>query len=318
MTEGGVSPASPTPRLPATLRRRLRVRSIPGQTRLAGYAFLLPAAALYTLFVLVPLVKGVRLSLYAWDGVTDQSWIGFENFRTIAEDSAFRAAFVHAFVLIIFFSLLPIVIGLLIAGVASRAPIRGFVTFRTILFIPVILPLVAVGAMWRWIYAPHGGLNGALSFIGLNSVTRGWLGDYDLALIAVGLVGTWVVFGLCMILFLAGVQRIPKSLYDAARVDGASAVREFFAVTMPGIRGEISVALVITVIGALRSFDVVYVTTQGGPGNTTAVPAYSIYREAFFNGKVGLAAALGVVLGACVIVVTAVLIALEGRGARRR
>jgi raffinose/stachyose/melibiose transport system permease protein len=304
--------------MPATLRRRLRAGSLPGETRLAGYAFLLPAATLYALFVLVPLVKGVRLSLYAWDGVTDQSWVGFENFRTIWEDSAFRGAFIHAFVLIIFFSLLPIVIGLLIAGVASRGPIRGFVAFRTIFFIPVVLPLVAVGAMWRWIYAPHGGINGALSFVGLNSVTRGWLGDYDLALIAVGLVGTWVVFGLCMILFLAGVQRIPNSLYDAARVDGAGAVREFFAVTMPGIRGEMSLALVITVIGALRSFDVVYVTTQGGPGNSTAVPAYSIYREAFFNGKVGLAAALGVVLAVCVIIATAVLIAFEGRGARRR
>jgi raffinose/stachyose/melibiose transport system permease protein len=317
MTEGGVSPASPGPLMPATLRRRFRVRFVPGETRFAGFAFLLPAVILYVLFVLVPLVKGTRLSLYQWDGVTDQTWVGLRNFRTIAEDGAFRATFVHAFALIIFFSLLPIMIGLLIAGVASRAPIRGFVVFRTILFIPVVLPLVAAGAMWRWIYAPQGGLNGALSFVGLDSLTRGWLGDYNLALIAVGLVGTWVVFGLCMILFLAGVQRIPRSLYDAARVDGAGAIREFLAVTMPGIRGEISVALVITVIGALRSFDVVYVMTQGGPGNTTAVPAYAIYRQAFFNGKVGVAAALGLVLAACVIIATAVLIAFEGRGARR-
>lgn len=310
-----MSPASSTPLMPAT-SRRLRIRT-PGETRVAGYAFLLPAVVLYVLFVLVPLVKGVRLSLYEWDGVTDKTWVGLQNFRTIANDEAFRSAFVHAFILIIFFSLLPILIGLLIAGVASRAYIRGFVAFRTILFLPVVLPLVAVGAMWRWVYAPHGGLNGALTFVGLGSLTRGWLGDYDAALIAVGLVGTWVVYGLCMILFLAGVQRIPKSLYDAARVDGAGAVREFFAVTLPGIRGEISVALVITVIGALRSFDVVYVTTQGGPGNATAVPAYSIYREAFFNGKVGLASALGIVLAVCVILATAILIALEGRSAKR-
>jgi raffinose/stachyose/melibiose transport system permease protein len=316
MTEGGVSPASSTPLMPATSRRRLRIRT-PGETRVAGYAFLLPALLLYVLFVLVPLVKGVRLSLYDWDGITDKTWVGLENFQTIAKDEAFRAAFVHAFVLVIFFSLLPILIGLLIAGVASRAYIRGFVAFRTILFLPVVLPLVAVGAMWRWIYAPHGGLNGALSFVGLESLTRGWLGDYDLALIAVGLVGTWVVYGLCMILFLAGVQRIPKSLYDAARVDGAGAVREFFAVTLPGIRGEISVALVITVIGALRSFDVVYVTTQGGPGNSTAVPAYSIYREAFFNGKVGLASALGIVLAVCVILATAILMAFDARSTKR-
>jgi raffinose/stachyose/melibiose transport system permease protein len=128
------------------------------------------------------------------------------------------------------------------------------------------------------------------------------------------LVGTWVLFGFCIVLFLAGVQKIPPSLYDAAQVDGAGAIREFFAVTLPGLRSEIAVALVLTMMAAIRSFDVVYVTTQGGPGFSTTVPAYLVYRLAFFDGHVGTASALGVVLAILVILVTVVLLRVEGKG----
>jgi raffinose/stachyose/melibiose transport system permease protein len=211
-----------------------------------------------------------------------------------------------------------VVVGLVITAALSRGRVRGLTFFRTVLFLPQVLPLVAVGAIWRWVYAPEGGLNELLRAVGLGSLSRAWLADFSLALPAVGLVGTWVLFGFCIVLFLAGVQKIPPSLYDASRVDGAGAVREFFAVTLPGLRSEIAVAFVLTMMAAIRSFDVVFVTTQGGPGFSTTVPAYLVYREAFFYGEVGVAAALGVVLAVLVILITVVLLRLEGKGATDR
>jgi raffinose/stachyose/melibiose transport system permease protein len=168
--------------------------------------------------------------------------------------------------------------------------------FRTVLFLPQVIAMVVVGVAWRWMYTDDGVVNQLLDAIGLGSVTRAWLGDFSWALPSVGLVGTWVMYGLCMVLFLAGVQKIDTSLYEVARIDGAGPIREFRHVTLPGLRQEIVVALTITTIAALRNFDLVYVTTNGGPGNATTVPAVEIYRLGFREGQVGLACAVAVVL----------------------
>ena len=185
--------------------------------------------------------------------------------------------------LLVFYALLPVAIGLLLAAAASRARVRGLRAVRTILFLPQVIALVVVAVTWRIIYQP-----------------TGWLGDFDLALPAVGLVGTWVAYGLCFVLFMAGVQKVPRSLYDAARVDGAGPLREFFAVTLPALRGEIAVALTLTTIAALRNFDLVYLTTSGGPGDATTVPALEVYQRAFRTGEVGGAAAIGICLAAVI------------------
>ena len=126
---------------------------------------------------------------------------------------------------------------------------------------------VVVAQAWVWIYADNGPLNEFLRDVGLGSLARPWLGDFTWALPAVGGIGTWVTYGLCMVLFIAGAQSIPQSLYDAARVDGAGAVREFFAVTLPALRNQVVVAFVLTTINALRSFDIIYNATSGGPGD---------------------------------------------------
>jgi len=138
-------------------------------------------------------------------------------------------------------------------------------------------------------------VNQLLTFFGIPSNTP-WLGDFTWALPAVGLVGTWVMTGLCMVLFLSGVGRIDSDLYDAAKVDGAGPFREFFAVTLPGLRPEFVVATTITIIAALRTFDLVFVTTQGGPGKSTIVPGTEIYRTAFREGDIGYASTLAVIL----------------------
>jgi raffinose/stachyose/melibiose transport system permease protein len=187
-------------------------------------------------------------------------------------------------------------LGLLLASVIAHARVRGVGFFRTVLFLPQTIATVVVAVAWVWIYAPDGPLNAALRTVGLGFIARSWLGDFHLALPALGIVGAWVEFGLCVVLFLAGIQKIPLSLYEAARVDGAGRVREFFAVTLPALRGELSVALTLTMIYALRSFDLIYVATSGGPGTSTTVPSYLVYQDAFANGLVGLAAAVAVVL----------------------
>ncbi len=266
---------------------------------------------LYGLFVLAPSIDGAWISLFNWDGVTVASWAGIGNYVDAVMDPLVQSAFLHAFVLIAFFSLLPVGLGLLVTAALSRHPIRGLTAFRTIVFLPQVLAAVVIGVAWQWMYDPQGPLNALLGAIGLGELERAWLGDFGLALPAVGIIGTWVTTGLCAVLFIAGVQQIPSDRYDAARVDGAHAVQEFFAVTLPGIRNEIVVALLLTVISALRAFDVIFVTTKGGPGSETYVPTLLIYKRAFQSGQVGSAAAIAAMLTILVLVASVAVRRLE-------
>jgi len=311
--------AAPAASLPArAVRRRARVSERPpGEPRRVAYLYVLPGLAVFVAFVLLPLIHSGWISLFAWDGITPGEWVAFDNYKAVVTDPDLRSAFLHALVLLIFYAFLPIVIGLVLAAAMSRAPVRGLAAFRTILFLPQVIALVVVAVMWRMIYAPDGGLiNETLSAIGLGALTQNWLGSFTLALPAVGLVGTWVMYGLAMVLFTAGVQKIPQSLYDAARVDGAGPFREFFAVTLPGLRAEIAVALTLTTIAALRNFDLIYITTRGGPGGSTTVPAYEVYDRAFKSGEVGGASAVGVCLAAVIFVLAFLINRFAERGAR--
>src|SRR5215218_6658479 len=277
----------------------------PGEPRRVGYLYLLPAFAVFAAFVLYPLGHAFWLSLWEWDGISASTWAGLGNYGDVVSDPALRRAFWHALVLIGFYALLPVAIGLLLAGLLARARVRGLALFRTVLFLPQVIAMVVVAVMWRMIYDPNNGaLNELLRAVGLGSLAQSWLGDFDLALSSLGLVGTWVYYGLAMVLLTAGVQKIPPSLYDAARVDGAGMVREFFAVTLPALRGEIAVALTLTTIYALRNFDLVYITTKGGPGEATSVPAFQVYSRAFESGQVGSAAAVGLCLTALIFAIT--------------
>ena len=281
---------------------RVRVRA-PGEPRKVAYLYLAPAFLFYLLFAFGPLVYTAWLSFFDWDGLTVGTWTGLDNYRKVLSDPEIRASFVHSFELIFFYAVLPVILGLMLASVIAHGRVRGVTFFRAVLFLPQTIATVVVALAFVWIYAPAGPLNKALDAVGLSSISRGWLGDFTFALPALGLVGTWVMFGLCLVLFLAGIQKIPTSLYEAARVDGAGRLREFFAVTLPGLRGEQAVALTLTTIMALRTFDLIYVSTNGGPGTSTTVPSVLVYQNAFANGRVGLAAAVAVVLTALIFVV---------------
>ena len=289
----------------------------PGEPRRIGYLYLAPGLAVFAAFVLVPLGHAFWLSLFEWDGITAGTWVGLANYGDVVSDPALRSAFAHALVLIVFYALLPVAIGLLLAGLLARARVRGLAAFRTVIFLPQVIALVVVAVMWRMIYDPqNGALNEALRAVGLGSLAQNWLGDFNLALPSIGIVGTWVYYGLAMVLLTAGVQKIPPSLYDAARVDGAGMVREFLAVTLPGLRGEIAVALTLTTIYALRNFDLVYITTKGGPGEATSVPAFQVYSRAFESGQVGSAAAVGIALTLVIFVITFGVNQISERGGR--
>ena len=260
------------------------------------YTYLLPAFIFYVLFVLFPLGDTFYTSFTEWNGISEKKWVGIEQYVKNLNNKKITSSIIHSFILIIFYSFLPIIIGLIIAGIMIRVKIYGLTFYRAVLFLPQILSMIVVGVSWRWIYAPKGPLNAGLDFFGLEDVSRAWLGSFDYALPAVGFIGTWVMFGFAMILFIAGVQKIPTELYDAAKVDGAGAISEFFNVTLPNLRGEMIVALIFTVTLALRNFDLIWITTGGGPGTSTMIPSMFIYKKAFQQGQVGSASSLGIML----------------------
>jgi raffinose/stachyose/melibiose transport system permease protein len=255
----------------------------------------------------------VRLSFYEYDGLTPAKWIGFDNYRELYNTPEIRVAFQHSLLLIVFYAVMSIGIGLFLTALLTRFRVRGFMFFRTVLFMPQTIATVVVAQAFTWIYDPSGPLNEFLRAIGLGFLTKTWLGDFTWALPSVGLIGTWLTFGLCIVLFLAGAQRIPSELYEAARVDGAGFVREFFAVTLPGLRNEIVVAATLTTILALRNFDIIYNTTSGGPGGETEVPSWVMFHNAFDLSRVGFAASIAVVL---TVIITGIAV-LIGRSSRR-
>lgn len=294
-------------------RRRRRRSGPPGEPRRLAYLYILPAVVIFALFIGTPLVRSATFSLYEWDGLGSSTWVGLDNYAAVFTDAALRGAFLHALVLIGFYAVIPVLLGLLLAGTMMRArQLRGLGLFRVLIFLPQVVPMVVVAIAWRQIYGPDGPLNALLRSVGLDGVARPWLGDYTWALPSVGLVGTWVGTGLCFVLFLAAMAKIPRELYEAARLDGATARREFFAITLPSVRGELAVALTLTVIAALKTFDLVYVMTSGGPGNQTAVPSFEVYRHAFLLGEVGTAAALALLLTAIVFVATVLINRIGG------
>lgn len=262
-----------------------------------GYTYLLPALGIYVLVILVPVIYGAWISLFDWNGVSAGKWVGLHNYTQAFHDPAVRQALIHSIVLVFFYSLIPIVIGLVLTGIIARHPLRGTGIWRTILFLPQVLSVVVVGVSWRWILNQDGPFNALLRAVGLGRWTKVWLGDFTWALPTEGAIGTWMLSGLCMVLFLAGAQSIDPDLYDAANVDGAGVFREFLTVTVPGLRNVIVVALVLTFAVSLNNFSLVWVTTQGGPGNQTQVASTLIYSRAFIVSAVGDASALAILLG---------------------
>jgi raffinose/stachyose/melibiose transport system permease protein len=269
-----------------------------------GWLFVLPALIMYALFVLAPFVLTILYSLYKWNGVGPMIWVGLKNYITVFQVPNLIGTIYHAFWLIVWFSFIPVGLGLVTASVINRVASGRFGEIaRTVLFLPQVIALVAAGIIWGWLFSLSGLVNQMLRIIGIGSITRAWLGDFSWALSAVGIIGIWVLLGFCTVLLSTGVSKIDPALYESARIDGASWFTEFVAITVPLLKQEIGVCLTVTVIAALATFDIVYVATAGGPGNATSVPGLQIYILAFTQRNIGLASALAVMLMLLVIVI---------------
>src|SRR5215212_6175020 len=252
----------------AAARQRLSFRRV---TTIA--AFLLPAASVYSLFVLFPLIQAGYYGLYRWTGLGPlQDYVGLANFERVLRDEVFQRALQHNLV-ILALSLtiqLPIALGL---ALLVRRGMRGRAFFRTVFFLPYVLSEVVTGLIWNFIYHPQSGINNLLVQIIPGFEPRGWLGETNTVLLAVFVVITWKYLGFHFILYLAGLQSIPAELEEAALLDGASTARAIRDVTIPLLGPTIRLSIFLSVLGSLHFFDLVWVMTTGGPVNASETMA---------------------------------------------
>jgi raffinose/stachyose/melibiose transport system permease protein len=285
---------------------------------LAGWLFLAPAVVFLGALIVYPLIRAAGYSLQNWDGIGVAQWVGLRNYAQIITDPVERGSLVNLGILLIFYSLIPTALSLVTVNLMRRSKLRGMGFFRVVFFLPQAIVTVVVAIVWTWLMAPSGPgtINELLHLVGIGSGTgTPWLGSFDTALPAVGFIAAWLDFGLCFVLLIPGIQRIPPELYDAARVDGAGLVREFFSITLPMLRRDIGAAITITAVAALQSFTLIYQATNGGPGYATMVPGLLVYRDAFQLGAVGSASALGIAMSVLIFGLTFGIRALIERNA---
>lgn len=296
--------AQSTAASPARTARGRRRQGVSQRGRWSGWLFLLPALGFYGAFVLWPLTSTVQYSFYDWNGITEATLVGLDNYVEVLTDPVLLSSVGHSFFLMMFFTVVPVLGGLVVAALLQEIRLRGLATVsRVTLFLPQIIPGAAAAIAWVWMFSSNGAVNQLLSAVGLDGLTRAWLGDFTWALPAVGVIGIWLNLGFCTILLMSGIGKIDAGIYEAARLDGAGFFRAFTAVTLPGLRQEIGVCVTMTMIAALASFDVVYMSTQGGPGTSTMVPGVQIYQLAFTESRIGVASALAIVLTVLVLAV---------------
>ena len=232
------------------------------------YLFLAPALIWYVIFLVYPMASSLFISFFDWDGLSPtMTFVGLANYINIFfNDPVSQLALLNNVFWTVGSLLVPTTIGLLLA-VALNRQIPGTTVFRTIFYAPAVLPLVGVGLIWAWMYNPqYGAINAILKAVGLGDLAMGWLSNYRTALAATFVTFVWSSVGFPMILYLAGLQAINKEFYEAARIDGASALQVFRHVTLPGLNETHVVVLSLTVISGFKVFDLIYTMTYGGPG----------------------------------------------------
>lgn len=258
--------------------------------------YILPGLLLYFALVLGPIVAAIGISFTEWDGISLPNWVGVGNFAKLFSDGTFYVALKNNALFMVFYCVIPLAVGLVLAAMIWTLRQREQFALRTLLFLPYIMPTAVLGIIWHWLYNPaFGPINQALKLVGLGSIALPWLGDFTFVLPAVGLVASWYFFGFCMVLFLSGIQRIDPSLFEAAKVDGASGGRIFFFITLPLLLPEIRIALLLTIISSIKSFDLIFTMTRGGPANATIVPNIYMYELGFQLNRYGYASAVAII-----------------------
>ena len=270
------------------LRREKTVEAV------TAYAFLLPPLIVLCIFTFGPIFFSLGLAFYDWNLLTPGvEFIGLDNFSELAGDSVFHIALRNTFVYALGVVPAQTMLALLLA-VAANQGIKGQAFFRAAFYVPAITSSVVTSVIFLWIYSKTGLLNYLLSFAGIEGPD--WIGSPRYALSSIMALNVWSTSGYFMIAFLAGLQSIPKALYEAAEVDGAGAWTRFWNVTVPGLRPAIFFVVTLGLIGCFQVFDQIYVMSNGGPVNATTTLSYYIYNSAFKYFRFGYASAASIVL----------------------
>ena len=264
--------------------------------------FLLPALLLFALFSWYPIVNGMILSFQRVDLVRPAEWVGLTNFRTLLDDPLFYRAWRNTGQFALYGLLLGYLVPFILAVAINEARhLQSY--FRLAFYLPVVLPPIVTVFLWQWIYDPGAGLaNTALSWVGVGP--QPWLQSPDTAMLSLVILATWGGAGATMLIYLAALQGIPSSLYDAAEVDGASLWRRFLDITLPQMRFIMLITLILQIIGTMQVFTEPFVLTDGGPANATLTVMLLLYRYAFQYGNYGAASALGLMLFGALVVLS--------------
>jgi raffinose/stachyose/melibiose transport system permease protein len=261
-----------------------------------GFAFMAPLLIVNITVIAVPGALSVWYSFTDWTGLGQAHFVGLANYRHLFGDPEFRNALQHNILWTAYFLTVPIGMGLFGAFLLTRIK-RFQMLFRVAYFIPYVVATVVSGSIWESLLSPDEGLPSGLAKIGLPWLENvNFLGDRHLALGTVAFVNTWQWWGFLVVVFLASMQAVNPSLYEAARLDGAHMWQEFWHITLPGIRPTLMFLSLMTVIWSFLVFDYVYILTQGGPAGSTDVLGTLLYRDAFSNQQAGYAASIGVVM----------------------
>ncbi|QDG68963.1 sugar ABC transporter permease [Pseudarthrobacter sp. NIBRBAC000502772] len=262
----------------------------------------LPASLHAGIWIGLPMLASIVLSFTQYDVISAPRFIGLANFEDLFTDPVFMTSLRNTAVYAFFTVPVSMAIALVLAVMLNQG-IRGQMLYRTAIFIPQVTATVAIALVWLWIYNPRGGLaNQLLGFFGIGQVS--WLTDTAWSLPSIIAVGVWQGIGLKMLIYLAALQGLPKDVFEAASIDGATAVQKFMQITVPMLKPATFFVLVTSIIGAFQAFDQVYILTQGGPANSTTLITYEIYKSAFQQFRMGLACAQSLVLFVFLIVLT--------------
>ncbi|NGP45568.1 sugar ABC transporter permease [Bacillaceae bacterium SIJ1] len=273
------------------------------RNRLTAYAFLLPNILGFLVFIFLPVIASFLMSFTSWNGFGDIEFVGIDNYIGLLNDENFKISLFNS-ILFLFISVPMTLFLSLVAAVALNRGIRFLKVFRTAIFLPYVTATVAVAAVWQLVFNPTmGPINGFLTSIGIDN-PPGWLTSPEWALISVSIVYIWHSIGYYMVIYLAGLQNIPKDLYEAAEIDGAGPLATFFHVTIPMMSQVIFFTMIIGVINSFKVFDFIFVLTDGGPGRSTQVLVYDIYNTAFKQFEYGYASAMAYVLFLIILIFT--------------
>lgn len=287
------------PRQPLTRRQRQR------RANLVAYSFIAPNFIGFVVFTLGPICFAFALAFMHWDGSNPIEWAGLDNFLELFRDRAFQAALWNTIVYTVFSVPLTLAAALGVA-VLLNEKVFGRNFFRTAMFFPYVASLVAVAVVWNMLFNPAmGPVNMILYTVGVDPQNLpGWAADRHWAMPTVILFGVWKDLGYFMVIYLAGLQGIPRELYEAADIDGANAWQKFWKITVPQLAPTTFFVSVILTIQSFKVFDQIFMITQGGPGTSTLVLVYHIYNEAFIAWDLGYASMVAMVLFLIVLVVT--------------